>query len=124
MTIALAAVAFAAPPAHASVLTGEGSSDHGQVLLGGGNGVSAQVADTGGGLGISGQVATGHGAGSFTQVSGIGGGQGASGQTVRESNSGFSWMSALLAGSALAALGAVGAAISRRPQRRTATLSI
>ncbi len=97
MGVALAAAAIAAPVAQAQVATG------------GGEGISAQVA-TAGGNGVSGQVATG-------------GGNGVSAQPAPQDD-GFSWSSALVAGSALAALGAAGAALSRRPRREGATLAI
>jgi hypothetical protein len=99
ITVALAAAAIAAPGAQAMAVSDDGGVSAGQVAVGGGNGASAQVAGTGGGNG------------------------GSAGAEARRD--GFSWSSALLAGSALAALGALGAVVSRRPSRRqTATLTL
>jgi hypothetical protein len=98
IALALAAAAVAAPGAQAMAVSDDGGTSAGKVEIGGGDGVSAQMAANGGGNG---------------------------GSTRAEDRSGsFTWAPALLAGAALAALGATAAALSRRPRRHAATLTL
>ena len=88
-------------------------------------GASAYVA-TGDIGGSSGQVATGDIGGSNGQVV-VGGGNGQSARGTAQSSGGTDskWLSAMVAGSALAALGAAGAAMTRRRTRQpVSTLTI
>jgi hypothetical protein len=110
--VALVAAAIAAPGASAYVATGDLGGSPGQVATGDISGSNGQVAH-GDGNSSSGQVVVG----------------GGNGQSARpESKSGDSssmWLSALVASSALAALGVAAAAMTRRRTRHAvSTLTI
>ena len=123
--IVLFDAAIAAPGASAYVATGDIGGSSGQVATGDIGGSNGQVA-TGDIGGSNGQVVPGDGSSSHGQVVvGGGNGQSARGTAQSSDDSGSMWLSAVVAGSALAALGAAGAAMTRRRTRQpVSTLTI
>lgn len=91
MAAAFAVAAVAAPGAQAQVALGESGASAAKV-----------------------ELASGGQAGQVVESSGN-----SSGSQAVQSKDGFNWLSVSLAGCALAALGAAGAALNRRPARNT-----
>ena len=109
-SLALVAAAIAAPGASAYVATGDIGGSSGQVA-------------TGDISGSNGQVVPGDGSSSHGQVV-LGGGNGQSARGAAKGGDSM-WLSVIAAGSALAALGAAGAAMTRRRTRHpVSTLTI
>ena len=103
MAAAFAVAAVAAPGAQAQVALGESGASAAKVELASG-GQAGQVVESSG-SGAGGQVVESSG--------------NSSGSQAVQSKDGFNWLSVSLAGCALAALGAAGAALNRRPARNT-----
>jgi hypothetical protein len=101
--IALAATAITASPAQAYVALGEDGSSAAKVTVGDGGSSSGQVVQSSGGAASNQVVESTSGSASLQS---------------EQRNDGFSWLSAILAGSALATMGAAGAAVTRRGRRQ------